>query len=61
MSGLCIDPGGCGENGLSVSGQASVNFVGTRAEGIYGVYSLSTGTSEHAASGSYFTTEVLPY
>ena len=32
MSGLCVDPGGCGANGLFASGEASVNFVGTRGK-----------------------------
>lgn len=63
MSGPCSDGGGvggCGANGQFVSGEASVNFVGTQAEGIYGIYSLSSGTGENAVSGSYLATEVPP-
>lgn len=60
VSGPCVDTGGCGANGLFVSGEASVNFVGTQAEGIYGIYSLSSGTGENAVSGSYLATEVQP-
>jgi len=50
LGGSCTGSG-CGLNGGSVNGQASINLVGPNAEGIYGVYNLTN--LENAVSGSY--------
>jgi len=55
LIGSCTGSG-CGANGLSVNGEASINLVGPNAEGIYGAYNLTN--LENAVSGSYLATEV---
>lgn len=56
MNGDCMGVG-CGGNGAVLSGAASVNMVGPNAEGIYGIYNLTSGTGENAVSGSYLATD----
>lgn len=53
MSGFCTGTG-CGAGG-SVFGDATVTFVGQRAEGVFGSYNLVT--TNNAVSGSYFAVD----
>ncbi|HHJ34943.1 MAG TPA: hypothetical protein ENJ87_04185, partial [Gammaproteobacteria bacterium] len=48
---------GCGGNGGFLTGSASVNMVGPNAGGIYGIYSLTSGSGDNALSGSYLATD----
>lgn len=54
LTGTCSGPE-CGPMGGGVNGETTINLVGPNAEGIYGVYNLTS--QDNAVSGSYLATD----